>query len=101
MTGGRTGARTRSLSRSLQKTLDCLRGLCALEGAVPGLPPVETGTGSISQRLRGCVRRERRLGEGLARLGLEGEFAPVYTLLARESWDRCRSVLEMVGASGK
>ena len=101
MNGGRAGEGTGSLSRSLRRTVDCLRGLCALEGTVPGLPPVETGTGSISQRLRSCAHRERRLGEGLIRLGTEGEFAPVYARLARESWDRCRMVLEMLGAPGK
>lgn len=101
MTGGKTGERFRALYRSLRRTADCLRGLCRLEGTAPGLPPMETGKGTVQERLRSCAHRERRLGQALARLGMEGEFAPVSARMAKDSWERCATVLEILGATEK
>lgn len=100
MLGGRAGERLRELYRDQLRTKECLRGLCMLEGEAPPLPPMESGKGSARDRLRACVHREQRLGEALAGLAAEGEYAQVYGRLARQAGERCLRVLELLGASG-
>ena len=60
---GQAAAQARELHRQHKELAACLKGIALASGqTVSGLPPINTGSGTIRSILLGCFHRERRLG---------------------------------------
>lgn len=95
---GQAAARAKDLHRQHKELMSCLKGIALASGeTVPGLPPINTGSGTIQSILLGCFHRERRLGEAFGSQSGDPAFAPVWQFLAGQALKRSVSVLELLG----
>ena len=95
---GQSAAKAKELHRQHSELTACLKGLALAAGqTVPGLPPINTGGGSLRSLLLGCFHRERRLGDALAAQASDPVFAPVWQLLSAQALKRATAVLELLG----
>ena len=95
---GQAAAKAKELHRQHRELIACLKGIALASGqTVPGLPPINTGSGPISNILQGCFHRERRLGDALGCQKADPAFAPVWQTLSGQALKRAVVVLELLG----
>lgn len=90
------------LHREAQIHAACLRGIYTLiTGDVPIVPTPQIPTESPEVTLRKCYGREMRsLKEYEARIS-DPEYGPVFSRLAEQEREHCRTVLELIGGLKK
>ena len=95
---GQAAAQARELHRQHKELAACLKGIALASGqTVSGLPPINTGSGTIRSILLGCFHRERRLGEALGCQSGDPVFGPIWQLLAGHALKRSVTVLQLLG----
>ena len=97
-----TGQESRQLEglyRECRRNLRCLQGLCALSGEgqkwSKAAPPRESGRSCLEK----CWFREKHLWAELAARAADPEYGVVMSVLARQTGQRCVTVLELLGES--
>lgn len=95
---GQSALQARELHRQHRELTACLKGMALVSGqTIPGLPPINTGSGTIRSILLGCFHRERRLGDALACQTGDPVFGPVWQTLAGKAAKRACALLELLG----
>ncbi len=95
---GQPALQARELHRQHRELTASLKGIALVSGQnVPGLPPINTSSGTIRSILMGCFHRERRLGDALSGQVGDPVLAPVWQLLAGKAAKRAVAVLELLG----
>lgn len=95
---GQAAAKAKELHRQHRELIACLKGIALIDRqTVPGLPPINTGSGPIPNILQGCFHRERRLGDALGSQKADPALDPVWQLLSGQALKRSVMVLELLG----
>ena len=95
---GQATARAKELHRQHKELTACLKGISLVSNqTVSGLPPINTGSGTVRNILLGCFHRERRLGDGLACRAGDPVLGSIWQLLAGQALKRAVAVLELLG----
>ena len=95
---GQAAAQAKELYRQSKELTACLKGIALTSGqTVPGLPPINTGSGTVRSILLGCFHRERRLGDALGSQSGDPAFGAVWQILSAQALKRAVSVLALLG----
>ena len=97
--GSGPGETLRRIAREEQTAAACLRGLCLLQtGNRPELrtppPAQEPVEAALRRRYTGCLRAAREYEKRTE----DPQSGPVFAALARQEWDHCRRLLELLGS---
>ncbi len=87
----------RQLERDSSRMVHTLRGISAMEGQIVRLSPIPTPKEMPRRALEKCFHRTRRLREELERRCGDGEYSPVFRVLADQCAQLCTALAEMIG----